>query len=60
MIALGVDVILLAAFGCALVIANAMLALLLPMSQEQGEASIKATAWTAMFMVVFYVVVLSA
>lgn len=56
MLALGIDVIILAVFGLALVLASYIAAVLVPLSREGGVAAIISTAITATSMVMAYVV----
>lgn len=56
MVSLGIDVTIMAAFGILLVMASCVMASLLPMSQEQGDAVVIATAMTALAMVLAYIV----
>lgn len=56
MILLGVDVIVLAIVGVALTAASYVMARLVPLSQEEGVATVMATFVTASLMVIAYVV----
>lgn len=56
MLTLGIDVLILLCFGCALVLASYIAAALIPLSQEEGIASIVSTAITAASMVIAYIV----
>lgn len=56
MITFGIDVIILAVFGLALVLASYIAAVLVPLSREGGVAAIISTAITAISMVMAYVV----
>lgn len=56
MILLGIDVIILAVVGMALTAASYVAARLVPLSQEEGIATITATFVTALSMVIAYVV----
>lgn len=56
MILLGVDVIVLAIVGVALTVASYVTARLVPLSQEEGVATVTATFVTALSMVIAYVV----
>lgn len=56
MLVLGVDVMILLCFGCALVFASYIAASLIPLSKEEGITSIVSTAITAASMVVAYIV----
>jgi hypothetical protein len=56
MITFGIDVIILAMFGLALVLASYIAAVLVPLSQEGGMAAIVSTAITAISMIVAYII----
>lgn len=56
MVTFGIDVIILAVFGLALVLASYIAAVLVPLSREGGVAAIISTAITATSMVMAYVV----
>lgn len=56
MITFGIDVIILAVVGIALVLASYTTAVLVPLSREEGVTAIVSTAITATSMVMAYVV----
>lgn len=56
MISLGIDVIVLTVIGMILTAASYVMARLVPLSQEEGVATVTATFVTALSMVIAYVV----
>lgn len=57
MLVVGVDVAALAAFGIALVVVSCIIAAAIPLTQEQGDAAVSATAVTALLMVIAYIII---
>lgn len=56
MLLVGIDVLILAVFGLALIFASYVGAVLIPLTKDAGWASIISTAITAASMVIAYVV----
>lgn len=59
MLLFGVDVAALAATGIMLVFMSCIVAAVIPLTQEQGDAAVSATAVTALIMVIAYVIIAS-
>lgn len=56
MLVFGIDVLILACFGCMLVFGSYVAACLVPLGRDEGVISIISTAVTATMMVIAYVV----
>jgi len=56
MLMFGIDIAILACFGVALVFASYVVAMLAPLSLEQGETAIITTTITVLLMILAYII----